>query len=529
MTTTEKSSDRTDPRGNVTSTGASSPKGPRWVYALTGILSAVAGMAAGHLLAGLINPAFSPVLAVGSQVIDLTPTPLKEFAIRTFGTNDKLILLGSVALGTLVFAAIGGLLARRSLKLGIGALVALVAVAGLTAALRPAAGLGSVLPALLTAVVGVAVLVLLDRMIRRGWQSGRAASNGGTRRTFLMGAAGVTVGAVAAGAAGQALASRPSDSADITLPQPSDPAKALPAGLDKTYDGISPFKTPIKDFYRVDTNLTVPQVRSDSWQLKIDGMVENELTLSYQDLLSMPLVERNITMTCVSNDVGGGYIGAATWLGVPLKTLLDRVGVKGKPDQLFSTAVDGFTIGTPLEVVMDGRDAMIAVGMNGEPLTDTHGFPARMIVPGLYGFVSATKWLTNLKLTTYAEDVAYWSERDWATNAPIKTSARVDTPRPLSTIKAGRTAIGGVAWAQHRGVDKVEVRIDGGDWVRASLGPDAGVDYWRQWYLPWDAKTGLHQIAVRAVDGFGDVQTDKRARPFPNGSSGVQEIVVTVS
>jgi len=242
----------------------------------------------------------------------------------------------------------------------------------------------------------------------------------------------------------------------------------------------------------------------------------------------MKLIERDITMTCVSNDVGGKYVGAARWTGVPLKTLLDEAGVGSRADQILSTATDGFTISTPLAVAMDGRDAMVAVGMNGTALPAEHGFPARLITPGLYGFVGATKWLRKLTLTTYAEQSAYWTDRDWATDAPIKISSRIDTPAALSTVKAGKSVIGGVAWAQTRGIAKVEVRIDGGGWQEAKLGPSAGVDYWRQWYLPWEARPGQHMLAVRATDRDGVVQTAVRASPFPEGSSGVQEIAVNV-
>ncbi len=295
------------------------------------------------------------------------------------------------------------------------------------------------------------------------------------------------------------------------LPGPADPAPALPAGLEAKVPGITPLRTPNDAFYRVDTNLAVPRVDVDRWTLEVDGMVERPFSLTFEELAAMPLIERDITMTCVSNEVGGGYVGAARWLGVRLGDVLDRAGISGAPDQVLSTAVDGFTISTPLDVVRDGRDAMIAIGMNGTQLPEAHGFPARLITPGLYGFVGATKWLTRLTLTTYAAEQAYWTKRQWATDAPIKTSARVDTPRPLSTIKAGRTAIGGVAWAQHRGVGRVEVRIDDGAWQQTELGPEVNIDYWRQWYLPWDAKPGLHRIAVRAIDRYGRAP-DRRAR-----------------
>ena len=272
----------------------------------------------------------------------------------------------------------------------------------------------------------------------------------------------------------------------------------------------------------------MPQVDVDHWSLEVDGMVDRPLRLTFEELAAMPLIERDITMTCVSNEVGGGYVGAARWLGVRLADVLDRAGIAGSPDQVLSTAVDGFTISTPLAVVLDGRDAMIAIGMNGSALPEAHGYPARLVTPGLYGFVGATKWLTKLTLTTYAAEQAYWTRRQWATDAPIKTSARVDTPRPLSTIAAGRTAIGGVAWAQHRGVGRVEVRVDDGPWQQTRLGPEVNDDYWRQWHLPWDATPGLHRIAVRAVDRSGRAQITERATPFPSGSSGVQEVVVTV-
>ncbi|MDN5796182.1 MAG: molybdopterin-dependent oxidoreductase [Intrasporangium sp.] len=258
-------------------------------------------------------------------------------------------------------------------------------------------------------------------------------------------------------------------------------------------------------------------------------MVEQPFRLTMDELLAMPVIERDITMTCVSNEVGGPYVGAARWLGVRLTDVLGRAGVRGRPDQVLSTAVDGFTISTPLAVATDGRDAMIAVGMNGAALPPIHGFPARLLVPGLYGFVGATKWLTKLTLTTYAAEQAYWTRRQWATDAPVKTGSRIDTPAPLSTIPAGRTAVGGVAWAQHRGISRVEVRIDGAQWQPARLGPDVGIDYWRQWWFPWDAISGTHRLAVRATDGRGVTQPATRATPFPDGASGIPETVMTVA
>ncbi len=513
----------------------------RTSYAAAGVLSTLAGVAAAHLVAALVDPAASPVLAVGSTVIDLTPTPLKEWAVRELGTADKPVLLASVALGTLAFAGGAGLLARRSARAGAALLLALVALAGVLAVTRPAAGPAAALPAAVAALVGLGVFTLAITRLR---DASRANDPSGTpapgtpeavlaarasRRSLLIGAGAVTALSAAAAATGHWLAGAGRRIADIVLPRAADPLPPLPAGLEDDHAGISSLQTKTDRFYRVDTNLVVPRVDVDSWRLTIDGDVRQKVELTYDDLLAMPLVERDITLTCVSNEVGGKYVGAARWLGVPLEDLLDRAGVGTKADQLLSTAVDGFTISTPLDVVRDGRDVLIAVGMNGEPLPADHGFPARLVTPGVYGFVGATKWLTRLTLTTYAAKRAYWTKRGWATDAPIKVSARIDTPRPLSTIEPGKTVIGGVAWAQHRGIRRVEVRINGGAWQVARLGPDVGVDYWRQWYLPWDAPTGRHLVAVRAVTLDGDVQTAVRATPFPDGSSGVQEVVVTVA
>ncbi|HET7399149.1 MAG TPA: molybdopterin-dependent oxidoreductase [Intrasporangium sp.] len=519
-------------------------------FAVTGILAALAAIAAGHLVAAFTDPAASPVLAIGSTVIDLTPTPLKEWAIRQFGTADKLVLQGSVLLGTLVLAAAAGLLARRRPDAATAVVAALAVVAGLAAVSRPSGSALDLLPALAALVVGVVVLRRLAVLAepeppRPGTvpaasyrpapgppsatttpSTGRAETGAG-RRTFLLATVAVAVGSALAGVAGQVRGGIRA-TADVVLPRPRTPAGPLPAGLERTVAGISPLQTPTADFYRVDTNLIVPRVDVDAWRLEIDGMVERPYSLTFAELLALPLIERDITLTCVSNEVGGGYVGSARWLGVRLTDLLDRAGVKGTSDQLLSAAEDGFTISTPLSAIRDGRDAMVAIGMNGEPLPDAHGFPARLVTPGLYGFVGATKWLSRLTLTTYAAEQAYWTRRQWATDAPIKTSARIDTPVPLSTIAPGRVAIGGVAWAQHRGVGTVEVRVDDGPWQPARLGPDIGVDSWRQWYLPWEATPGLHHLSVRATDRRGVPQVAERATPFPSGSSGIQDVVVTV-
>ncbi|MGO4342120.1 molybdopterin-dependent oxidoreductase [Pedococcus sp. 2YAF34] len=522
-------------------------KTQRLGYAVCGLLAALTGMAVGHLVAAFVDPASSPVLAVGSTVVDATPTPVKEWAVRTFGTADKAVLLSSVAVVT-ALAALGiGLVARRRPSLAGALVVVLAGLAGLAALLRPTASPVDVLPAFAAAVVGVAVLHGLLRLLP-GHRAAASASAGDHhespldhsaqadgvpsttgRRTFLVGAAGATVGAAAVGALGQRLAAAPTLPASVSLPAPASTADPLPTGLDGKVKGITKFVTDPKDFYRVDTALVIPRVDVESWKLEVDGMVERPFSITFDELVKMPMVERDITLNCVSNEVGGPYISSTRWQGVLVRDLLERAGVKQGVDQIFSESTDGMTISTPVEALTDDRDAMVAVAMGGQPLPARHGFPARLVTPGLYGFVGATKWLTRLTATTYAKDKAYWTQRDWATDGRVKTQARIDTPRGLATYAPGRIVVGGVAWAQGRGIKEVEVRVDDGPWQKATLGPDGGTDYWRQWYWAWDAKSGRHDLAVRATDGTGTVQTAERADPFPGGASGYHSIVVIVS
>jgi DMSO/TMAO reductase YedYZ molybdopterin-dependent catalytic subunit len=453
---------------------------------------------------------------------------VKVWAVRELGSADKPVLIGSVLAGTLLLAGVAGVLAARRFLLGSALLVVLVLAAGVSAVVQPAAGVLDGVAAVATALTGLAVLAVLVR----GGATPRQLLDqhaSPSRRAFLVGAGVVAGAAVALGGTGQWIIRTRNRISDVVLPRALRPLPALPAGLEQRYDGISPFVTPRADFYRVDTNLTVPVVDVDSWTLTVDGDVEEELSLTFAELTRMDVVERDITMTCVSNEVGGNLVGSARWLGVPLRAVLDRAGIGQGADQILSTAVDGFTISTPLDVALDGRNALVAFGMNGEPLPREHGFPVRLVTPGLYGFVGSTKWLERLTLTTYDEREAYWTKRKWATAAPVKLSSRVDTPRPLSTVDAGQQVIGGVAWAQPDGVARVEVRLDGGEWQEARLGPSAGVEYWRQWYLPWEAVPGSHQIAVRATNRRGRTQTAERATPFPDGSSGIQQVVVNVS
>jgi DMSO/TMAO reductase YedYZ molybdopterin-dependent catalytic subunit len=351
------------------------------------------------------------------------------------------------------------------------------------------------------------------------------------RRHFLVVSGVAAGGAAIAALAGRELNARQSVTqarATIRIPAPSQPAPALPAGSDLHIPGISSFVTPSSSFYRVDTAIVLPEVDPQHWQLHIHGMVEREVTISFAELLRRPLIEHYVTLTCVSNPVSGPYIGNAKWLGASLAALIRSARPKAGATQLLCTSVDGFTSGTPIQVVLDGRDALLAVAMNGSALPVEHGFPARMVVPGLYGYVSATKWVTDIKVTTFEAETAYWAQRGWSPQAPIKTESRIDVPVGGSTIKPGRTAVAGVAWAQHTGIDAVEVRVDQGAWHQATLAKVPGIDTWRQWVWYWDATPGPHVIEARATDASGYTQTPALAATEPNGATGYPSNTTTV-
>ncbi|MGC4809656.1 molybdopterin-dependent oxidoreductase [Micromonospora sp. DT228] len=360
---------------------------------------------------------------------------------------------------------------------------------------------------------------------------GAAGVDPESRRRFLTGS-GVLLGtAVVAGLGGRWLAGRRGVSAAreaIRLPAPVAPAPAVPAGADLAVAQLAPYVTPNFGFYRIDTALVVPQVDPDTWRLRIHGRVGTERTYSYADLLARPLVERYVTLACVSNEVGGDLIGNARWLGVPLRELLDEVDPDDDADQVVGRSVDGWTCGTPTAALRDGRDALLAVGMNGEPLPVEHGFPVRMVVPGLYGYVSACKWVTELELTRFADFDAYWVPRGWSAQGPIKTQSRIDAPRGRNRLTAGSVTVAGVAWAQHRGISRVEVRVDGGGWQQAELAPTVSVDTWVQWSWRWDATPGEHRLQVRATDATGQTQTERTQAVAPDGATGWHTVTVTV-
>jgi DMSO/TMAO reductase YedYZ molybdopterin-dependent catalytic subunit len=349
-------------------------------------------------------------------------------------------------------------------------------------------------------------------------------------RRALLKATGLTVGlAVVAGLGGRWVATRRDVSearAAVALPVAVDPAPPVPAGAELAVPDLASYVTSNRTFYRIDTALAVPQVDPDGWELRIHGRVRNPYTITFQELLARPMVERYVTLACVSNEVGGSLIGNARWLGVPVVELLAEAGPEPGADQVVSRSVDGWTCGSPTSVLTDGRDALLAVGMNGVPLPIEHGFPVRMVVPGLYGYVSACKWITEIELSRFADYDAYWVPRGWAQQAPIKTQSRIDTPRSRAT--AGTVTVAGVAWAQHRGIERVEVQVDGGDWQAAELADTVSADTWRQWWWRWEAPTGEHQLAVRATDSTGETQPSEPLPPAPDGATGWHTVQVEV-
>ncbi|MEV7443896.1 molybdopterin-dependent oxidoreductase [Streptomyces sp. NPDC091204] len=511
--------------------------------ALAGLLAGFAALAVAELVAGLSRPAAGPVTVVGGAVIDRTPATVKDFAIRTFGENDKTVLQLGILLVLALFAVVLGVAALRYRRTGAAGVLVFGIVGAVAALSRPdAEGAGDVLPSLAGTLAGAAVLfVLAGKATPAGSPSGDDGTRGGwSRRGFLTAATVTAVAATGAGGLGRALSGQRGRGAlasrdRLVLPAPASPAPPVPSGARPKVPGISAFTTSNRDFYRVDTALVVPRVDAGTWRLRVHGKgVPRPRSYTLDQLLARPLIERDITLTCVSNEVGGPYVGNARWLGVPLAGLLSECGVEppskgGRADQLVARSVDGMTLGSPVEDVMDGRDAMLAVGMNGEPLPFDHGFPVRMIVPGLYGYVSACKWITGIELTTFDAYDPYWVKRAWARRAPVKTQARIDTPKPFARPAVGTVVIAGVAWAQHRGITRVEVRVDDGPWQDADLAARDTDDTWRHWSHRWQATPGGHTLAVRATDGTGAVQTEQRARTVPDGASGWHSVFVTVT
>jgi DMSO/TMAO reductase YedYZ molybdopterin-dependent catalytic subunit len=498
--------------------------------ALCGVLAGALGLGVAELIAGLVPGAPSPVLSIGALLISLQPPNAKQLVVDLFGTADKAVLSVAVVIGALVLSAGIGLLARRSLVAGRVAFGALGLFALLAAVLDP---LFDPVLAMVTAAVAIAVsawsLGWLLRLATPRAPAGQMMDF--ERRRFLGAAVGVGAAAVTSGLIGRTLLNQRASAAAEVPPIPSAQATAapLPAGAKLAVDGITPLVVPNGSFYRIDTSLLTPRLDAASWSLTVNGMVDRPFTMNYEELLAMPLVEQYVTIACVSNKVGGDLVGNALWRGARLRDVLDRAGVQAGATQVVGRSFDGWTAGFPtawLDVAE--REALVAVAMNGDPLPPEHGYPARLIVPGLFGYVSATKWLTNIKLTTLEAFNGYWVPLGWAKEAPILTQSRIDVPGSGASLGAGEQPVAGVAWAPDRGIAKVEVQADEGEWAAAELSTPISDATWVQWVYRWHAPAGDHTLRVRATDGSGEVQTATVTEPAPDGARGYHTISVRV-
>ncbi len=513
--------------------------------AAAGAVAAMVGLATAALAALVLPGGQSPLVSVADQVVSLAPSTPREATIALLGTADKPFILAAVAAVTVALAALLGLLSRRDRRpLAAGGAILLAVGVAATAASAPsavAAGLvGMVLSALAAAwSVGrltrppAAGLRPAGRAIPAGRPPASWAEREMSRRQFTLLAAGMAVLAVAGQGLASLVGSVPSSAVErfraaTRLTRAAHPLPPPPAADSFRIAGLTPLVTPNAGFYRVDTAFVPPSVDPVSWRLSLDGMVDRPLTFRYEDLMAMPQEEAYITLCCVSDPVGGSLIGNALWQGVRLARLLALAGVRHGADQLVGRSVDGFTAGFPTALALDGRAALVALGMNGEPLPIVHGFPARLIVPGLYGYVCATKWLTEIRLTTLSSFTAYWEQRGWGPPAPVATESRIDVPRDGAALSPGEVTVAGVAWAQHRGIRGVQVRVDGGPWRAAELAGELSIDTWRQWRYRWTATRGRHTLAVRATDAGGRVQTARTVPPFPDGATGYPSVRVTV-
>jgi DMSO/TMAO reductase YedYZ molybdopterin-dependent catalytic subunit len=501
-----------------------------WPAAAAGVAAVLLGVGAGSLAAVLVARAFSPLVVVGAAVIDLTPGAVKEAVIGVFGSHDKAFLFVVLAVVVGVLAAVAGVLEARRAWLG-RALVLAGAVLGVVAALTRADA--TVLAAAPAAVTGVGAAWALAFLVSRTPQAEPARSPL-PRRAFLAWSAGAAALGLLAALGGQ-LATRTARAAvtaraAFRLPGPTASAPPVPAGASLAVPGISSVVTPVAKFYRTDIELVIPQLDPAQWSLTVHGMVRRPFTLNWQQLVALPMEEHYVTLACVSNEVGGPLIGTAKWLGYPVRLLLERAGVLPGADMVYSESFDGYTAATPLSAMVDpDRAALLAIGMNGAPLTFVHGYPARLVVPGLYGYVSATKWVVDLKVTRFSEQRGYWVRQGWAERAPIKQSSRIDVPRPGPTLPAGRQWVAGVAWDQHVGIAKVEVQVDDGPWHEAQLARAINADTWVQWRWSWDAAPGDHQLRVRATNARGVRQTSGISDVLPDGATGWHTVEVSVA
>ncbi len=495
--------------------------------AFSGAVAAGLALGVSEFLAGLFSGFPSSVEGLGNWVIDSVPKPVKNIAIDLFGTKDKLALLIGIALTTLLIGAVVGVLARKRFGIAIAVFIVFGVVSAFAAARDSQVSLGmAIIPAGAAVIAGLGSLQwLYDLGSFKPGQDGDGQLTGPSRRRFLVGAGALLGLAALSATVGRSLlegAKRvASGRSEVLLPSPAEGLPAPTAAADLGVADLSPIIVPNEDFFRIDTAFSVPRVDLQDWTLTIKGRVDRPYTMTYYDLLELRMVERDMTLSCVSNRVGGDLVGNARWQGIPLTEILDRAGVQENAEQLVGRSVDGFTVGFPVEAAYDGREALVAVGMNGEPLPFEHGFPARLVVAGLYGYVSATKWLSEIELTGWDDFDAYWVPRGWAKEAPIKTQSRIDTPRNAERIPSGPRAVAGVAWAPGRGISMVEVQLGESEpWTEAELSEPLSVNSWIQWKVDWDAQPGPHLLRVRATDGNGQLQDETQRPPAPNGATG---------
>ncbi len=497
---------------------------------IAGVVAALVALGAGELLAGLFDAVPSPLASVGGLVVDRSPSFVEDFAIGLFGTADKAALaIGTSVIALLVGWQVGIQTARR---FWVGP-----TVFGLFGLLGIATGWSEpfverVPLVVATAMASVSGWLVLRMMLESAAQIEEPTdglSGDASRRRFLRLAIGTSAVAAVAGATGRALLTRVRELPEVEIAAPSSAAGAVVGEVSFPIAGLSPIIIPNDQFYRIDTALLVPSIDETDWSLRVHGLVDSEVVLSYQDLLAMEIVEDYVTIACVSNEVGGDLVGNALWSGVRLTDVLDLAGLQPDASQLVGRSIDGFTAGFPPDLAYDGRSPLIALGMNGDPLPRRHGFPARLIVPGLYGYVSATKWLTEIELTTWDGFDGYWIPRGWAKEAPIKTQSRIDVPTSRQVLDPGPNIIAGVAWAPLRGIERVEVQVGDGGWHTADISTPLSDRAWVQWKAEVDLESGRHLVRVRATDGTGETQTAERASPRPDGATGHHQVRLQVA
>lgn len=505
----------------------------RGAWALAGLLAGGAGLATSYVTANALSIRESPVVAVAEDIIRLTPGSLAEKAIEVLGHKDKPVLVAGILVFLVLVFAGAGLLARRASWPPTLVFLA-VALLGALAVLLPkgSANATDALPVAVGFVTMLVVLSLLVSPLRRSEPAETPEPDGvppvpsygddPSRRGFLVGA-GATAGTIGLlvlvgrwVGAGRRKVERLRSLLRLTgVTQPEVPPGAL-VGVDE----VTSWMTPADDFYRIDTTISTPVVDPTEWSLRIHGMVDRELVLSFEELNEYDKTEAWVTLNCVSNYVGGNLIGNAWWSGVRVATLLAQAGVQEGADAVLQTSDDGWTCVTPLDVLTDDRDAMLAVAMNGKPLPIEHGFPVRTLVPGLYGYVSATKWVVDLEVTRFADAQGYWTDKGWSARGPVKMSSRIDVPGSGDSVAAGEVVLAGVAWAQHTGIAGVEVAVDGGSWQAGEIADPGTDDTWVQWRAVVDVEPGDHVVRVRATDKAGLVQTGVEREPAPDGSTG---------